>query len=218
MRSNAEAVKVEFDRQAATWSARYDGGGGMAARVGGFVMALENLGIRRGQVLDFGCGTGNIAAALANEGHSMFLVDMSPKMLAVATSRHELAHARTIAFAGGVRLELADQSLDAVIASSVLEYVEDPSPVIAEFRRVLVPGGVFVATVPSDSSLRRRVEAIAQRFLPFVPARRLWPSRVRGYAEYLRLSTSRMSAGAWADIARGEVTHHGEFLWVVGRR
>lgn len=43
----------------------------------------------------------------------------------------------------GENLPIADQSIDLVVATSVLEHVEDPGRVIAEAHRVLRPGGGF---------------------------------------------------------------------------
>ena len=47
------------------------------------------------------------------------------------------------------RLPFADATFDAVITSEVLEHVPDDTGALAEMVRVLTPGGVFAATVPS---------------------------------------------------------------------
>jgi ubiquinone/menaquinone biosynthesis C-methylase UbiE len=46
------------------------------------------------------------------------------------------------------RLSFADESIDLVLSSDVLEHVPDPYAAHAEVRRVLRPGGRHVFTVP----------------------------------------------------------------------
>lgn len=47
------------------------------------------------------------------------------------------------------RLGFADASFDRVITSEVLEHIQSDVDAIAEFVRVLKPGGTFAATVPT---------------------------------------------------------------------
>ncbi len=54
-------------------------------------------------------------------------------------------------------LGLADGSVDVVWASHVIEHLPDPEGFFASVRRVLKPGGVLVALVPSQTSLRTRL-------------------------------------------------------------
>jgi SAM-dependent methyltransferase len=50
---------------------------------------------------------------------------------------------------GGEKLPLADASFDVVFADNVLEHLPDPESVFREVRRVLKPGGVFLAKTPN---------------------------------------------------------------------
>lgn len=51
-------------------------------------------------------------------------------------------------FGDGARLPFRDGSCDTLLAIEVLEHVPNPSQCVAEFARVLVPGGRLLATVP----------------------------------------------------------------------
>ena len=54
-------------------------------------------------------------------------------------------------FKGSItRMALAENSFDAVMSGDVLEHIEDDRRAVAEFFRVLKPGGVAVISVPAD--------------------------------------------------------------------
>jgi 2-polyprenyl-6-hydroxyphenyl methylase/3-demethylubiquinone-9 3-methyltransferase len=65
-------------------------------------------------------------------------------------------------------LPVADLSVDGILCSSVLEYVDNPGACLAEFARVLRSGGVLIITVPNRYSLVRRAQVITHRLGPLV--------------------------------------------------
>jgi len=112
--------------------------------------ALVELGDLRGRrVLDVGCGTGRIAAALANEARAkVWALDKSDEMVAVARE--------TVPAGVGVRqgsaesLPFRDRWFDRVTMSLVIHLV-DRSLALAEARRVVpADGRVAVATFHPD--------------------------------------------------------------------
>jgi len=106
--------------------------------------SLALLGDLAGQrVLDAGCGAGSHSAEIIRRGASVTGLDKSAGLLAIARQRlgpdvplHEADLAGPLPF--------APASFDAVLASLVLHYLRDWGPPLAEFRRVLVPGGRLV--------------------------------------------------------------------------
>jgi SAM-dependent methyltransferase len=46
------------------------------------------------------------------------------------------------------RLPLADESVDTILCTEVMEHVPDPERTVAEFARVLRPGGTLITTAP----------------------------------------------------------------------
>jgi SAM-dependent methyltransferase len=96
-----------------------------------------------GVALDAACGTGRYSRFLAERGHQVIGVDGSPDML---------AHARLRVPSGEFvlgdlhRLPVADASVDLVVCTLALTHVRDLAPVIAEFARVLRPGGHVVTS------------------------------------------------------------------------
>lgn len=106
---------------------------------------IELLGdVRHQQVLEVGCGAGPLTAWLVDHGAHVTALDVSPEMLRLAEARVG-GRARLLVADLGDGLDfMADGSVDVVVASLVLHYVRHWAPVLAEFRRVLVDGGVVV--------------------------------------------------------------------------
>jgi len=98
------------------------------------------------RILDAGCGSGPITAALRDRGASVTGFDSSAGMLELA--RRRLGPEADLHLADlGRPLPFADNAFDDVIACSVLHYLEDWTGPLAELRRVLKPGGRLIAAV-----------------------------------------------------------------------
>lgn len=98
-------------------------------------------GLPRGVALDAACGTGRHSAYLAALGHTVIGVDSSAAMLERARKKvpdgefHE---------ADLHDLPLPDNRVDLVVCALALVHVPALEPVLAEFVRVLRPGGNLV--------------------------------------------------------------------------
>ncbi|MEV4613185.1 class I SAM-dependent methyltransferase [Kitasatospora sp. NPDC049258] len=98
------------------------------------------------RILDAGCGSGPLFAALRDRGAVVSGFDASTGMLALARRRlGEGADLRVVDLGGP--LPYPDGTFDDVVASLVLHYLEDWGPALAELRRVLKPGGRLIASV-----------------------------------------------------------------------
>jgi len=121
-------------------------------------------------VVDLGCGTGNIAIPLAKSGFSVFGIDLSADMLAVARSKWEAggrsARSSEAAEAGSIRWlqqDMRDWELPVPVDSVVcfcdcLNYLTEKEDVEAALRRTfdgLVPGGLFLFDVHAPGQLER---------------------------------------------------------------
>jgi len=104
------------------------------------------------KVLDAGCGSGSYTEWFIENGAEVVSVDGSPRMLENALRRlgeradirlHDLR--RPLDF-------LENNSVDLVLSSLVLDYIEDWAPVLREFRRVLKPDGALVFSVGHPAS------------------------------------------------------------------
>src|SRR5580692_7961314 len=98
------------------------------------------------RILDAGCGSGPLFAALRDRGAIVTGFDSSTGMLELARRRLGADAALQVADLGGP-LPFPDGAFDDVIASLVLHYLEDWGPTLAELRRVLTPGGRLIVAV-----------------------------------------------------------------------
>ena len=98
------------------------------------------------RILDAGCGSGPLFAALRDRGAIVTGFDSSTGMLEQA--RQRLGDDADLQVADlGSPLPFPDGAFDDVIAALVLHYLEDWGPALAELRRVLKPGGRLIVAV-----------------------------------------------------------------------
>jgi SAM-dependent methyltransferase len=98
------------------------------------------------RILDAGCGSGPLSAALRDRGAVVTGIDQSAGMLEQARRRLGAdADLRVTDLADP--LPFPDDAFDDVMASLVLHYLRDWEPVLAELRRVLKTGGRLIASV-----------------------------------------------------------------------
>ncbi|MFI7674878.1 class I SAM-dependent methyltransferase [Actinophytocola sp. NPDC049390] len=112
----------------------------------------------RGPVADVGCGTGRITAHLAGLGVDVSGVDLSPRMLAAA--RRTYPHL-SFAEASMTALPIEDGALGGVVAwYSTIHVPGTHLPAaLAEFHRVLRPGGLLQLAFQSGTGTEHRTRA-----------------------------------------------------------
>lgn len=92
--------------------------------------------------LDVGCGTGFFSLLLAEQGHRPVGVDVAESMLALAREKTAAAGLNaTFRTADAERLPFDDDSFDLVVERHVIWTLPDPASALAEWARVLRPGG-----------------------------------------------------------------------------
>lgn len=129
----------------------------------------REVGIAKGwRVLDLGTGIGgpgrDIMAATGSEVYGVNLSEVQLRTLLHLSRRHGIPY-RHVVQADMRRLPWRSGSFDAAVSVNSLYHVPDPGTVLAEIRRVLVPGGRFGiddwfltrATPVSTSQRLRRV-------------------------------------------------------------
>jgi SAM-dependent methyltransferase len=109
-------------------------------------------------VLDLGCRYGALTRTYSTGNH----------VVGVDVDREALAEAAKLGIDTrwadvDEPLPFEDESFDVVVAGELLEHVRDPTGVVAEARRVLRPGGDFVASVPNAFRLKNRLRFLLGR-------------------------------------------------------
>jgi SAM-dependent methyltransferase len=100
-------------------------------------------------LVDCGAGTGCFAAEMQSICN-VLAVDDHEESLRIATANLGSEHVRR---GSCLALPVPEVSVDCLTALDVLEHVENDSAAIAEFSRVIRPGGIVVITVPALQAL-----------------------------------------------------------------
>ena len=109
----------------------------------------DDAAIGEGHVVaELGCGPGHTAVEMARwvgpRGH-VHALDINPEFIASARHSADVADVGervSVHLCDGAELPLPDASLDRITARNTLIYVDDASQTLAEFKRVLKPGGI----------------------------------------------------------------------------
>lgn len=111
-----------------------------------FAEAATEVG---GPVADLGCGPGHVTAYLSSLGLDAFGVDISSGMIAIARERNP---GLRFEIGSMTALDIPDGSLSGILSRySIIHTVpEDLPAILAEFRRVLAPGGCALISFPSS--------------------------------------------------------------------
>jgi SAM-dependent methyltransferase len=158
------------------WAPTYDEPGNPLIEVEEPVVRGILAALPVGRALDAACGTGRHARFLAGCGHEVIGVDSSPDMLATARVRTPRG---TFVVGDLHALPVPDAHVDLVVCALALTHLPALGPAMAEFARVLRPGGHLVLSDIHVQSLYLGGIAKATRpdgALARMPASRLLPS------------------------------------------
>jgi trans-aconitate methyltransferase len=92
------------------------------------------------RILDLGCGDGQLTKRIVATGASVVGIDSSPQMVAAA---HELGIDVTVGDAEAIPFNA--RSFDGVFSNAALHWVRNHDAMLGGVKRVLKPGGRFVA-------------------------------------------------------------------------
>jgi SAM-dependent methyltransferase len=165
-------------------------------------------------VLDLGSALGDVCFLLAPHVKEAIGIDASPRAIALADDRRRergFANVRFVESDVADLAELAPSSVDVAGAFDLLEHVDDGTVrrMLSALRRVLKPGGVFVAYTPNREHYVERLKAvnlILKQFPEHIAVRR--PREIRRLLEdegwrirSLRYSPSPFPGVRWIERA-----------------
>ncbi|MFM7131575.1 MAG: class I SAM-dependent methyltransferase [bacterium] len=102
------------------------------------------LKVNRPVILDIGCGTGATARLLSEHGEVVGL-DFSKLALEACEKRG----IKNLLKGSATLIPLADESVDVIVATDIIEHLDDDSAALREFQRVLKKTGFAIITVPA---------------------------------------------------------------------
>jgi len=131
-----------------------------------------------GDVLDVGTGDGAAAASIAPYCRSLTCVDVSPRMVEVASERLANFEHVTVLEADGHALPFGAAQFDVVLTFHTLTFAAEPTRVLKECARVLRPGGRLVLLCLDEHQQQEVTARYGERHPGFSPRTlRGWLSR-----------------------------------------
>jgi 2-polyprenyl-3-methyl-5-hydroxy-6-metoxy-1,4-benzoquinol methylase len=116
-----------------------------------FEQVLTQLDLR-GDLLDFGAGTGNLTQRLQALArfNSIAAVDLMPQPLIDSSIKWLTCDLNR-------SIDIPDQTFDIIVSAEVIEHLENPRAVVREWFRLLRPQGKLIFSTPNNESWRSLV-------------------------------------------------------------
>ena len=163
--------------------------GGITDRVVAPLLAAAAVGVGA-RVLDVATGPGWVAARAAERGASVVGIDVAEAMIVRAREANPGLEFRR---ADAHELPFADAAFDAVVGNLAIMHFSRPEQALAEFARVLSPGGTLALTAWAHPSQHR----LAGVFLDAVAeARAMPPADLPRGPDFFRFSDDEAFAAA----------------------
>jgi SAM-dependent methyltransferase len=116
-------------------------------------VAAQGLRLNYGIALDFGCGAGRLTQALSQRFAKTYGVDIAPSMIKLANSYNRCPESCFYQVNEAPDLsQFANGQFDFIYSCRVLQHMkpEFAFKYIAEFIRILAPGGIIVIQEPTE--------------------------------------------------------------------
>ena len=144
-----------------------------------------NLTAASGQVLEVGCGTGEISFLLAELGHQVTGLDLSPLMIERARRKSADAGLGPDFRTGDAEsLSFDDGAFDVVISRHLVWTLPHPAEAVTEWARVTRPGGrvIIIDALWRNQAFAPRIKRVCGEFMHRLIERK----PVKGYDPALR--------------------------------
>ena len=99
-------------------------------------------------VLEFGCGPGFFLPELSARGCRIMALDLFPQYAMDLCSISGIS----ATFPNSLS-EIADGTVNTIVAAQVLEHLDSPEDFFVGFKRILAPGGRLVVSLPTENRL-----------------------------------------------------------------
>lgn len=153
---------------------------------------IEAFGLKRGNVLEVGCATGNFLYQAKLRNWHCIGTEISLNLAEYARNHFNL----DVFINDDIRdLNFNDDQFDLVYASNIVEHLSDPSSFFIEVNRIIKPNGVLFIEVPNQfRHLREKMKSLAYSVLPEKIADNLLPPPIDSLHHCYFFSSKTMEA------------------------
>jgi len=113
-------------------------------------------------VLDYGCGTGDLTIAIAENVKSVYAIDTSSGMIEVSKAKASQSGIRNVNFTKSSIEEVGHLKgeFDVIMAFNILHYIEDTQEVCRKINELLPPSGLFISSTVCMGERRSIIGAL----------------------------------------------------------
>ncbi|MBP1995565.1 class I SAM-dependent methyltransferase [Paenibacillus eucommiae] len=112
------------------------------------------------RIIDWGCGTGDLAAAIADKGAVVTGIDASPEM--IETAHNKYPHIQFVHADG--QFYSAVEPVDAIFSNAALHWMTNAESTAASIAALLRTNGRFVAEFGGDGNIASIVKSLPNAF------------------------------------------------------
>jgi len=123
----------------------YDNASHTLWRAQEFTLFARNRSLLVSPILDLGCGDGSFSSILFNKLE--YGIDPDPNAIEIAKTLNIYG---VLLNRPAEDTQLQNSSIRSVFSNSVLEHATNLDAIIKEMSRIIIPGGVFMLTVPNE--------------------------------------------------------------------
>lgn len=111
---------------------------------------LLKKGYESQKIIDIGTGSGYVAVELAKLGMKVYACDLTPLAIKnIEKHKKQFSLTNLTAFAcPAEKIPMPKNSVDYIVANAILEHIPNEKAAIAEWNRILKPGGRLFIVVP----------------------------------------------------------------------
>jgi 2-polyprenyl-6-hydroxyphenyl methylase/3-demethylubiquinone-9 3-methyltransferase len=190
IKNQTDAVANLFNGKASSWAAKYDRR--LKTRFKVITDALLRHCPTGNTLLDLGCGTGELSFFAGKRGFYVTAVDISSDMINICkTKLKELPEKYSVINGDYFLLAKEIGIFDAVLCSSVFEYLPEPADKLSLISEHLSSGGFVFISIPNIYSVERFIESVLKCVLTPIKHMR-FVKRLQPFLKYLCLSKTRI--------------------------
>lgn len=157
--SSTKANAIDFHNAIATeFGGKYEASAAFAERFRVWTALFSRYINPTDRVMDLGCGPGVFSNYLAETGCLVTGIDGSAEMIKLCNRKKTSGNPRYVVQSLPLPDSTGYLAQDVVLASSLLEYIDDVERVLQQIHALLKPNGLLIVSMPNRLSVYRRVE------------------------------------------------------------